>query len=267
MPAGQPAQESTQGAACEAGAAQGAQGAAAPCMGGYAAPGRRGAEADNRGREPRAGRPPARRRRYTRTWGTERRNTGRQAARAERGVENGAPARRARGCRALWPPCRTAGRRGSRPFGRPAHAGRPAGAQRERPVCRAGRAGGRTPAGGRGARRRAGMPAPSDMGMPAPEAMGAPAPAPAAGTPGAVAVPGAQAAEQAPVVQRAMQLVQRAQRSEGERVLNSQIRRISELDPAVKNAGRHCGHGHLPPVRRAGAQRRAAGRGLQGREF
>ena len=30
MPAGQPAQESTQGAACEAGAAQGAQGAAAP---------------------------------------------------------------------------------------------------------------------------------------------------------------------------------------------------------------------------------------------
>ena len=50
----------------------------------------------------------------------------------------------------------------------------------------------------------------------------------------AVAVPGAQAAEQAPVVQRAMQLVQRAQRSEGERVLNSQIRRISELDPAVK---------------------------------
>ena len=31
-----------------------------------------------------------------------------------------------------------------------------------------------------------------------------------------------------------MQLVQQAQRSEGERVLNSQIRRISELDPAVK---------------------------------
>ena len=77
----------------------------------------------------------------------------------------------------------------------------------------------------------AGMPAPGPAaGQGAPQGPGTPAAGPAP----VDAQAAAQAAAQNPVVQQAMQLVQRARRSEGERVLNSQIRRISELDPAVK---------------------------------
>lgn len=234
MPAGQPAQESTQGAACEAGAAQGAQGAAAPAwedtppLGGGEL--KQITEAANRAQDGRphggadtpahgaqgegipGGKPPV----PNEVWKTARLRAEREAA-ARYGrlaaQQDAEAAAHSGGLRM--------------PDGQPVRSVKDlfaaldaqAAAHRQEAAARA--------AG-------AGMPAPSDMGMPAPEAMGAPAPAPAAGTPGAVAVPGAQAAEQAPVVQRAMQLVQRAQRSEGERVLNSQIRRISELDPAVK---------------------------------
>ena len=77
----------------------------------------------------------------------------------------------------------------------------------------------------------AGMPAPGPAaGQGAPQGPGTPAAGPAP----VDAQAAAQAAAQNPVVQQAMQLVQRARRSEGERVLNSQIRRISELDPTVK---------------------------------
>lgn len=48
------------------------------------------------------------------------------------------------------------------------------------------------------------------------------------------AQPPAQAAAQSRVVQQAVQLVQQARRSEGQRVLNSQLQRISQVDPAVR---------------------------------
>ena len=239
MPAGQPAQEGAQGAACEAGAAQGAQGAAAPAwedtppLGGgelkqiteaanraqdsrpHGGPGHGGADTPEHGAQGEGipgGKPPV----PNEVWKTARLRAEREAA-ARYGRlaarQDAEAAAHSGGLRM--------------PDGQPVRSVKDlfaaldaqAAAHRQEAAARA--------AG-------AGMPAPSGMGMPAPEAMGAPAPAPAAGTPGAVAVPGAQAAEQAPVVQRAMQLVQRAQRSEGERVLNSQIRRISELDPTVK---------------------------------
>ena len=187
MPAGQPAQESTQGAACEAGAAQGAQGAAAPAW---------------------EDTPPL--------GGGELKQITEAANRAQDGRPHGGP--------------------GHGGADTPAH-----GAQGE------GIPGGKPPVPNevwKTARLRAEREAAARYGR-----LAAQQDAEAAAHSGGLRMPDgqpvrsvkdlfaaldAQAAEQAPVVQRAMQLVQRAQRSEGERVLNSQIRRISELDPAVK---------------------------------
>ncbi len=223
MPAGQPAQESAPDGAHEAGGTQGAQGAAAPAwedtppLGGEEL--KQMAEAANRaqsGPAPKAqgegipgGKPPV----PNEVWKTARLRAEREAA-ARYGrlaAQQDAEAAAHSGGLRL-------------PDG-------PAGAQRERPVCRAGRPGGRTPAGGGRACRRGGHARPAR-----PRARGrrrGPARLPLARRPW-MHRRRRRPAAQNPVVQQAMQLVQRARRSEGERVLNSQIRRISELDPTVK---------------------------------
>ena len=187
MPAGQPAQESTQGAACEAGAAQGAQGAAAPAwedtppLGGGEL--KQITEAANRAQDGRPHGGP----------GHGGADTPAHGAQGE-GIPGGKPPVP----NEVW---KTARLRAEREAA--ARYGRLAAQQDAEAAAHSG-----------GLRMPDGQPVRSVKDL--------------------FAAPGAQAAEQAPVVQRAMQLVQRAQRSEGERVLNSQIRRISELDPAVK---------------------------------
>lgn len=223
MPAGQPAQESEPDGAHEAGGTQGAQGAAAPAwedtppLGGEEL--KQMAEAANRaqsGPAPKAqgegipgGKPPV----PNEVWKTARLRAEREAA-ARYGrlaAQQDAEAAAHSGGLRL-------------PDGQPVRSVKDlfaaldaqAAAHRQEAAARA--------AG-------AGMPAPGPAaGQGAPQGPGTPAAGPAP----VDAQAAAQAAAQNPVVQQAMQLVQRARRSEGERVLNSQIRRISELDPAVK---------------------------------